>query len=255
MKMMVWNCGKGFVGSNKFRKIKDDTDISIILECDLNERKKMRKEDREAWGREKENLKIYAEYRYDNLDDVGKTEKKCFGFAIFVHNDKYELEEEKIIDEWLKQFLVFTINNKVRVVVYHGNPDGLNGIGDLRYAIDKYKTVFFGAMPVFICGDFNSNTNNDYKKPFHSHREFENIMETYGMKSYYDIKNGYRAEKKPTWRQRRMNKGGAENHIDYFWGRKEFFEKDKFSIGDSSWYRYSDHVPLFIELNDDIIFN
>lgn len=141
------------------------------------------------------------------------------------------------------------------MVVYHGNPDGLNGIGDLRYAIDKYKTVFLGAMPVFICGDFNSNTNNDYKKPFHSHREFENIMETYGMKSYYDIKNGYRAEKKPTWCQRRMNKGGAENHIDYFWGRKEFFEKDKFSIGDSSWYRYSDHVPLFIELNDDIIFN
>lgn len=247
MKMMIWNCGKAFASKKKYEHIPSDIDIGIILECDYNGSKSMNKICKEKWLRQKEKMQAFSQYKYDNIQDGD------LGIATFVYNKKFLLKKEDIIDDWLKQFLVFTINDVVRVLVYHGSDEGYNGIADLRYAVDKYKNILFSEIPVFICGDFNSNANNDDKRPFHTHAEFEMVMEKYGMKSYYDLQYGKCEKKIPTWRKNRMNVGGAENHIDYFYGKEDFFQKGKFTLGDNKWYRYSDHIPLFVELEEESI--
>jgi hypothetical protein len=243
MKLMVWNCGGGYKVNEKYKKIPWDVDISIIIDCDDIRKEDLK--DREEWKKEKEKGKAFAEYQYDiNI-------KNNLGIAAFVYNKKFKLKQEDIIAVWLKQFLVFTINDKIRIVVYYGYPKGANGISDLRYAVDKYKNEFFNDIPLLLCGDFNSNVNKDYSKdrPIHTHGEFEKTISFYGMKSYYDLQYGEPVDKRrPTWR-----KGNNKNHIDYVYGQEKLFKKDMFEVGTDEWYKCSDHVPLFVKFNDDML--
>ena len=72
-----------------------------------------------------------------------------------------------------------------------------------------------------------------------------------GMESYCKLENEGE-NTTPTWRQMKGNKLIAENHIDYIYGRKKFFRKGKFHL-DEDWDIYpSDHLPLFVELDDGI---
>ncbi|WP_303814384.1 hypothetical protein [Selenomonas ruminantium] len=247
MKMMIWNCEGAFAIQQKYKEVPADIDIGVILECEDNGAQKMSKEVKDAWKLQLAKRQAFAKYHYD----IPK--KNDLGIAAFVYNDKFEIKQEYIIADWLKQFLVFTINDKIRVVVYHGDAHGLNGIGDLRYVIDRYNDILFSDMPLFVCGDFNSNENKDIDNPVHSHSEFEKTMYDYGMESYYKLQYGKLGKKKPTWRQNRNKEGGKENHIDYFFGEAKYFQKNKFSLGERKWWDYSDHIPLTVELDNTLL--
>lgn len=246
MKMMIWNCGGAFANQQKYRKIPPDIDIGVIIECNNIGPQSMKEKVKYAWRFELKKRQVFANYHYDIHKETD------LGIAVFVYNDKYKLKKEYIIADWLKHFLVFTINDKIRIVVYHGYSKGLNGIGDLRYAIDRYKKELFNNIPLFICGDFNSNINKDSENPVHTHSECEKEMVKNGLESYYDLQYGKTIEKKPTWRQKRNKSRGKENHIDYFFGGVKYFQKDKFSLGGKEWWDYSDHIPLFVEMDDEL---
>lgn len=133
MKMMIWNCGGAFANQQKYRRIPPDIDIGVIIECNNIGPQSMKEKVKYAWRLELKKRQVFANYHYDIHKETD------LGIAAFVYNDKYKLKKEYIIADWLKHFLVFTINDKIRIVVYHGYSKGLNGIGDLRYAIDRYK--------------------------------------------------------------------------------------------------------------------
>jgi endonuclease/exonuclease/phosphatase family metal-dependent hydrolase len=118
-------------------------------------------------------------------------------------------------------------------------------------AVEKFNT-FLEYNPSYIAGDFNTNAQWDAgyaENDQPNHSDLVKKLGELGFESAYHkhFGEGHGSEKTKTHYQ----PSGSGYHIDYIFLPKQL-EIRNFNIGlekeDSYWLKYSDHLPLMVEL-------
>ena len=109
--------------------------------------------------------------------------------------------------------------------------------------IDPERTI--------LIGDLNSSFQFDKRRDKHyNHTKNTSRLDEVGLQSlyHYQTKEAQGFETKPTFYMYRHR--DKPYHIDYAYLPKPYLESASIEIGDPrDWLQYSDHIPLFINLN------
>lgn len=221
MKILSWNCNMKF--REKFQMLRSlNADILVIQEC--------------------ENPAIVQDDSYhkfvQNYIWTGKNPHK--GLGIFAK------ESVKLIDNcWetygLRHFLSVKVNDKFNLL----------GVWACKPYIEEYCVYQNIHLPLYdsemvIIGDFNSNANWDKKHGSRSHTVVVDGLKQVGLVSAYhkiygELQGG--ETRKTFFSYRHPDKG---YHIDYGFAAEQRI-KD-YQVFDTSWLRYSDHIPVLLEI-------
>lgn len=251
MKIVSWNCAGGF--RKKYQKIQNlNPDVIIIQEC--------------------ENPNLYTKdflfFEYKNFIWEGESKNKGIGiftksnfklqkliwendFTISINEIKSDLLKWNSDD--LKQFLPFSINDKIHILsVWTKGGDNLafGYIGQFWKYIIANKDNILHHKPIII-GDFNSNVIWDKIDRWWNHSEINKILESWNYKSLYHEKfqDKQGREKNPTFfLQKKREK---PYHIDYAFIQSEKMNNSNIELGKyEDWIEFSDHLPLIVDLAD-----
>jgi len=154
-------------------------------------------------------------------------------------------------DHTVKHFLPFCINEKMNflaVWAHQNNSPNFGYIGQVWKYIQSNNSKLADTI---ILGDFNSNSIWDQWDRWWNHSDVVKDLNELGLESVYHhfYKEIQGKELKSTfYLQKKINKA---YHIDYCFMPKILIEKlTNFKIGEKiEWTEYSDHNPLFIEMD------
>ncbi len=223
MKIITWNCNCKF--REKFKIITSyDADIYVIQECE------------NPLKTSSEDYKKFAE----NSLWVGNNKNK--GLGIFAKK-AVDLEQLFWNSNEMNYFLPCSVNNQINLIgVWAMFPYTSLCLSYYRQNKDK-----FGKNTVFI-GDFNSNAKWDSTYSAGAYGELiSNLSNSHMVSAYhmlYEEEHG--SESNPTfYMYRNENK---PYHMDYCFCNEGIIKS--LSIGwYFDWIKYSDHMPLCLEIN------
>lgn len=226
MRILTWNCNQAF--RKKYQQIlKFDPDICVIEEC----------EDPGEYGAE------YGDFAR-NYIWTGHNKNKSLG--IFAKPGIKIEKQDWAMSDFLRHFLVVKVNDDFDLVGVW-TKDGYIP----TYAILQELNLEHYNDSLVLAGDFNSSQKFDkiYGGPHSNHSAVINKLAGFGLESvyhnYYHEAQG--EESRATFYQFKKTDDGHKYHIDYiFCNRRRV--KD-FFIGDESWLQYSDHVPLYVDID------
>jgi len=238
MKLLTWNCNMAF-RKKKEQALKLNPDILIIQECeDPNRKGKWQEFSNYIWVGDNRNkgIGIFSKNNYDIeiLDNVKKDYSK-YVILVKIIGDK----EELIL------LAIWAMNNKKdRKKRY---------IGQVYTAIKYYAKLLDNN--IMIAGDLNWNSMWD-KSPdsplYGNLNDTTKLLNNKGLYSvYHNLRNKkFGEELSPTFYMYRKRK--RPYHIDYIFMHEDKFDYVKdFWIGKyENWIDYSDHMPLFIDIED-----
>lgn len=235
MKIVSWNCGGGF--RKKILEVeKEKADIYIIQEC--------------------EDPNQITDVKYKNWMPhfIWNGKNKNKGVGIF-STGKYTTREIRIINNNLELFLPILINERIILIgVWNceANSPTFQYIGQLWQYIQKYKTIFKKYRCIFV-GDFNSNKIWDKHDRWWNHTDVVHELGKMRLKSLYHEYNQEEQGKESAATFYMYRKQDRPYHIDYAFVPIEFIKDSKINIGKyNDWHKYSDHMPLSIEICQNI---
>jgi len=239
MKIISWNCNGAF--RKKFHLLESfNADIIIIQEC-------------EDPG---QSTKAYKEWSSKFLW-IGQNKNK--GIGIFAKNNNniklldWSDKNTNYKNETLESFLPCKINNEIILLgvwTKKANSEVFGYIGQFWKYLQLHKSKFINEK-VIMSGDLNSNVKWDKWDRWWNHTDVVNELEDINIKSLYhlvqDEKQG--EETIPTfYLQKKLEK---PYHIDYTFLSSNLIDKEtSLTIEDKNiWLKYSDHMPIIINLN------
>lgn len=235
MKIVSWNCNGAF--RNKFSQIADlKADIYIIQEC----------EDPSRVIRKPEG--------YDSFTNghlwIGDNKNK--GLGVFVREELAIQKNELDLFSHgmnLKWFLPFTIQNQQKMLAvwcHRGEIREYRYIGQFWCLLKKNKLSLHDTV---IVGDFNSNSNWDYKRVECNHSNCVKELQDIDIESIYHSTQGLEHGNELKYSFFMHKSEAKKYHIDYFFVPKTLLNQTKeFKIEPfTKWSALSDHVPLVWE--------
>jgi exonuclease III len=250
MKIVTWNCNGAL--RKKTQHLEDfKADILVIQECE-------------------DPAKSTKEYQDWAGDYLWTGESKNKGIGIFVKNentieplnwnDAYHLKvngRRNISQSWktndLQTFLPCRINGKYTLLgiwTKKNKSPNFGYIGQLWKYLQIHKNDLAGDN-VFLCGDLNSNVFWDEKDRWWNHSDVVAELEEINIHSLYH--NYFNEAQGSETRKTLFLYRNPEKsyHIDYFFGSKKLIKDSMIEVLDiDPWLQYSDHVPLFITIED-----
>lgn len=224
MKILSWNCNGKFREKYKYL-LPYCADVYIIAECE-----------NPAASNDKD-------YRAFAANGFWNEQTKDKGLGVFAHG-KTELNSLHSSYED-KSFLPVIANESVKIVGVWTVPPYTKRFSDYI----EHNADNFGGNTVLM-GDFNSNQNMAWDKRSSAlHKECVEKLETVGMLSMYHRNYGEKQgeESIPTFYMYRHKDKGF--HIDHCFARPEYVKKFEV-LSSEDWLKYSDHMPLLIEIID-----
>jgi exodeoxyribonuclease III len=236
MKLITWNCNMAFRKKTE-PVLALKPDILIIPECE-HPSKFLLKDD---------------VFKPTDTIWLGTNQNKGLGIFSFsnsrfriadVHNENLRMIAPIEVTGGDFDFNLFAI--------WAHNPHDPEG----QYIEQVYKAAHFYSSllterQTLLIGDFNSNTIWDKKHKQNNHSNLVRILEDKGISSLYHLfyKQAQGKEQHPTYYMYRHK--DRPYHIDYCFASTVFIRNLKsVEIGDFDfWMKYSDHVPLIVELD------
>ena len=250
MKIVSWNCNRGFHTYNKYKKIQElDADLYVIQE--VNKPKYVDEE--------------YKEFMKNScyLPYYGTNSGRDIGIAIIAKED-IELKNNHW-DYKYNDFLSVRVNDFFNLVgVWTHDKIKINGKwqekgkGTSEYVkraaeyMELYEHELRTSDNLVMCGDFNIDiTNNNHKNK----GKFAYTLKDYGYESIYHKLNNKELNEKcePTLYMGRKSGANKEFYVDYLFTKPELVKS--FEIGSKDKYigpaetDNSDHVPLIFEID------
>lgn len=222
MKLVSWNCNGKF--REKFKKIVElNADIYIIQEC--------------------EDPKSYTgtDYSFFSRNYIWIGENKNKGLGIFAKNN-IKIKDNNWESYCLRNFISINVNNSFDLV----------GV----WACDPYIEEYYIYQNIninnyngntIVIGDFNSNKIWDKKHNKRNHTNVVNELKKINLVSayHYFFEEEQGEEKQNTfYLYRHLDKG---YHIDHCFIKKERIKKYQI-LFDDKWLKYSDHIPIMLEI-------
>jgi len=235
MKILTWNCNKGF--RNKVKLISElNPDIAVIQECE-NINNILFEDTKQP----------YYKFHYA-LNNIG------IGILSYTN---YMIKPINIDDTYVKLDLGIQCNIEGPVNFQllglwtgpHKNDESIHYVNSVITFLEKYGD-WVKRNNTIILGDFNSNATYDLKnkKP---HQRMINLMDELGLCSAYHefFHEEQGKETQPTFFMYRKNE--STQHIDHIFIPKSLKNNIKnIIIGKyDNWSKYSDHAPFILELD------
>lgn len=215
MKIVSWNCNGSF--RTKFEKILTlNADVYVIQEC--------------------ENPSLYIT---DDFNYVWIEHSKHKGLGVFAKKNIL-LKNNSWNTYGLESFLSVKVNDFDIIGVWACQ----NYIEDYFVFQEIYKKEF--TTNTIIIGDFNSSSLWDKKHGKRNHTQTVFNLKECGFESiYHYLRNEKQGEETTStyFMYRHIDK---PYHIDYCFIHPEICKN--FQILDTEWLKYSDHVPLVVEI-------
>ncbi len=236
MKIVTWNCNGAL--RNKIETLSEfDADLYLIQECENPE------------------LSINKSYKDWASNFLWRGDNKNKGIGIFAKKD-ITIEAIDWSDDYkdnkVRHFLPCIVNNDFQLVniwTSQNKSPNFGYIGQLWKYIELNKENF---KKIILAGDFNSNSIWDQWDRWWNHTDVVNDLYKMDIHSLYHtyFKEQQGKETRPTFfLQRNIMK---PYHIDYAFASKVLkTNMRQFKIGDKKkWLHYSDHLPLFFEIEN-----
>ena len=237
MIIAAWNCNMAF-RKKAGAILAHRPDILVVPECECPERllfdEQLPKPQDILWfgSNKHKGLAVlsYSHYRF-KVDDS--------------HNEDFKMIVPISVTGGEFDFNLFAI--------WANNPLDKDGryIEQVWKAIQYYDDVL-QAAPVILMGDFNSNTIWDRKRRPGNHSTVVKFLADRGIVSAYHRHHQQiqGSEQHPTYYLYRH--ADKPYHLDYCFLSASLAEKIKtVEIGEHAfWTKYSDHVPVLVEIND-----
>ena len=248
MRIVSWNCNGGL--RNKLSVLNSLTaDVFIIQECEDPSR----------------STKKYQEWAGEYIW-VGESKNK--GIGVFPKNGNFVralnwfkeytiegLESNSAYLSWntsdLRLFLPFRLNNSLTVlgVWTKGTRDQAFGYMGQFWKYLQLHRAELSSTDSIIIGDFNSNSIWDQRDRWWNHTDVVAELESIDKKSlyHYCFKEQQGEETTPTfYLQKNLKKA---YHIDYVFASSNYLNSSSCKIANAEdWLKYSDHMPLIINL-------
>lgn len=223
MKIVFWNCNDGF--QKKYSKLDEiSADLYIVAECrDINN-------DKFTTFRETHKNIMYL-----------KQDGDIKGLLIYSNKDKFTKQDWN--DYNMDYYLPICFQDKKILCVWtkHGYIEDLCTYTQLH--MNNLKDTI-------IIGDFNSSVIWDKKHGRRTHSFFNHLMNGVNHISAYHTQTGeqFGKETQPTFFLHRNEL--QPYHIDYSYVP----ENDGYhlEIGNRDFLDYSDHLPLILDINNDL---
>jgi exodeoxyribonuclease III len=232
MRIITWNCQAGFVNKNKAAEIfAKDPDIAIIQECSKRDAKEIQHEG-------------YSPLWFGNIPTKGlaifcKSQWKLRPLAQPDHNVIVPIAVEGPENFTLVAVWACAVKGNMRE----------SYVGLIHHALAAHPE-WFNRGPVFMAGDFNSNSQFDKHRPVSNHSSLVAQLQAHGMISTYHFhhKEEQGKESRPTFYLYR--KSDTRLHLDYIFMPSAWTARlNNFEVGDfSQWSSLSDHCPLTIDV-------
>ncbi len=223
MKIISWNCGGKFREKYKLLQ-KVDADIYVVQECEDPEKSSN------------------VEYKNFASNFVWLGDNKNKGLGIFA-KDNVEIYDNKWNALCLRNFISLRVNGVFNLLAVWACKPYIE-----EYYIYQYFNKDKYDKKMLIIGDFNSNSNWDYKHHKRNHSLVVRDLEQLGLVSayhfFYNECQGQES-KKTFCLYGNKNRG---YHIDYAFASKQrikFFE----ILDNEEWLAYSDHYPILVEID------
>ena len=226
MKILTWNCNLAF--RKKYEHILEyDPDICVIEEC--------------------ENPELYPnEYGDFAQNYIWTGDNKNKGLGIFAKPDIKIEKQTWTLGDFLRYFIIARVNDSFDLVAVWTMDGYIPTFAALQEVnLDKFNNT------LVLAGDFNSNKIFDgtYGGPRNNHSAIIKKLADFGLDSsyhhYFNEEQGQ--ESRATYFQYRKADDKNKFHLDYIFCDQK--RVNKFEIGDESWLEYSDHVPLYVDID------
>lgn len=240
MKIITWNCNMAF-RKKAYAIVAFKPDILIVPECECPD---------------KLNFGLDVPIPKDVIW-FGTNKHK--GLAIFSYSD-YRFKVLENHNRALRTIIPIEVTGGALsfnlFAIWANNPDDADGqyVEQVWKAIHHYDDVMV-CKPAFLVGDFNSNTIWDRKHRAGNHSNVVRYLEERKIYSAYHLysKQIQGKEEHPTfYLYRHQNK---PYHLDYCFLSADLSDRVlSVEIGEHEfWTKYSDHVPVIVEISDTVI--
>lgn len=237
MKIASWNCNCAF--RNKIALLQSENpDIMIIQEC----------ESPDFLAQKGASIKAASHLWF------GKNQHKGLGILTFgdyraavaeFYNDAFPYIVPVEIRGGGKHFLLFAVWTQTC-----GQKDSYNGYVVFATRAMQYYRDYLKPDTIII-GDFNSNQKwlKQFKREY-NHEALIKMLDSSGMQSLYHHLRGCPQGSEPEATIFMYKNPAKGYYIDYaFVHQKMLAQVKNFSIGSyENWIKYSDHMPLFLEI-------
>jgi exodeoxyribonuclease III len=235
MKIVTWNCARGFAAKAE-HIFSDSPDIAVIQECSKN-------------STEKPAMEGYVGHW------VGDKDSPNIGMGVF-HKTGWSIRQRAELKEsdakWVAPFEVTGAVNFTLIAVWACAVKGSSRasyVGQIHQALEE-RPEWFEKGPTVMTGDFNSNAIFDKNRRERNHSCMVEKLSKRGMvsayHSHFDEEHGL--EKTPTFHlYRRAN---LRFHFDYVFMPIEWQEGMEVEIGThKDWASRSDHCPVIVKFS------
>jgi exonuclease III len=231
MRLVTWNCNGGFR-----RKLEQadtlNADVLVIQECE------------DPYS----STAVYRDWAGEYLWSGSNKNK---GIGIFAKNG-LSLEALNWDAGNLAQFFAARIGDRFNILAVwtqNSSPSSLGYIGQFWQYLQIHRPSLHPGT--VILGDFNSNSIWDKRGRKWNHSNCVQELEADGFKSLYHLASGEAQgqETTPTFYLHRHL--SRPFHIDYCFAHRDMIPNgwSELTLGDpQKWLKYSDHIPLIIDL-------
>ncbi len=178
---------------------------------------------------------------------VGENPHKGLGVLGFARHD-YRIDPAITSDlPWFIPLTIADLDVRVLAAWSHVKTSTVRYVRLTHLAMDHYEQ-FLDARSIVI-GDLNSNSIWDAKHPGRNHSQLVERLAARGLHSVYHRNRGelHGEESAPThYLYRHLDR---PYHLDYAFAGEMLLRRAKLEVGGpDEWLRYSDHVPLVLDL-------
>jgi exonuclease III len=234
MKIVTWNCGRGF--ANKAERIfSSSPDIAVIQECS------------------KKSTEMFVAEGY--VGHWAGGDNPNIGMGVF-HTADWSLrkvaESTESGPKWIVPFEVAGPVNFSLIAVWACVVKGSRResyVGQIHRALDEYPE-WFAESPIVMAGDFNSNAKLDNNRRTGNHSSMVDKLKKRGMTSAYHAhyKKEHGVEEAPTFHLYR--RAERPYHFDYVFVPLGWHNGMQVEIGShDDWASESDHCPVTVDVS------
>lgn len=232
MRLMTWNCARGF-DKKKALIFSATPDIAVIQEC---------------------SKKSTESLLFDNYAAAWVGDNPNIGMGVFWKNSDWHvrrLEDTTHGIQWVVPFEVTGPENFTLIAVWACAVKGSKResyVGQINRALKEHPEWFKNDQ-VVVAGDFNSNARWDGERRDWNHSRVVAELRDRGLVSiYHAYKNEEHGEETSPTFHLQKNKT-KDFHIDYIFAPDAWQQRLHMTVEDcSEWLPHSDHCPLTLDL-------
>lgn len=228
MRVVTWNCNQNFKA--KFELIlKLNPNLLVVQECEYLP----------------QDYFPNSKYLW-----IGKNKKKGLGILIFNGAGSISPKYDENYIEFLPINSDFGCLLGVWAFNHRAKKYGSNVKGHILDALQKYEPLLSDENTIGVVGDFNNSIVWDKPRLSLTFQKAIEKFKTFGMYSVYHKSRGESFGNETKASLYLTKNKEKKYHIDYMFTRKS----GKVDIGNyEDWIKYSDHMPLVINLSDESI--